>query len=446
MSEAREIPDAIQWHEGMLLSPQHFQQMALRQDMLSHHHISLTSPFNWGVQQLKIDQSLLVGGKFRIQDLEAVMPDGLLVTHGVGSQNELEVDLAPYAEEMKQGQMTVHLAVPVKKIGDTAFKGDLARYYSYEGETIVDENTGEGELRIPRLKPRLCLLVTDNPPQKYVTLPIARVSYAAESFSLTEYVPPCLGVSLKSPLGTMCSLIAKRLREKAVFLSYEVLSPSSTSGMPMVLETKTLIQAMVAPLPVFEAMVNSGVSHPYHLYLALCSLVGNLATLGTLIPPVLQPYNHNDPRTSFEQAQRYIFRTLDEGVQESFLAIPFYFEEEMYGARFESAWMNKPAYIGVRGQAGMSEKEVIDWVEKSWIGSNSNIQSMRDKRILGPERKRVERVEDLVPARGVLLFSIKIDPQYIKPDEVLQIYNTTSIGARPTEIVLYIKKKTESGF
>ena len=46
MSEAREIPEAIQWHEGMLLSPQHFQQMSLRQDMLSHYHINLSNPFN----------------------------------------------------------------------------------------------------------------------------------------------------------------------------------------------------------------------------------------------------------------------------------------------------------------------------------------------------------------------------------------------------------------
>ena len=31
---AYEIPDAIQWHEGLLLTPQHFQQMSARHEAL----------------------------------------------------------------------------------------------------------------------------------------------------------------------------------------------------------------------------------------------------------------------------------------------------------------------------------------------------------------------------------------------------------------------------
>ncbi|MBI4388677.1 MAG: type VI secretion system baseplate subunit TssK [Nitrospinae bacterium] len=446
MHNAHDIPESIQWHEGMLLSPQHFQQLVLRQERLLHYQIGANNPFCWGVRHLKIDQSLLVNGAFRVLELEAILPDGLVISHNTMGSGDLTLDLKEYADEMQQAPVTVHLVVPALKAGEAVFKGDLARYDSLEGNVVADENTGESELRVPRLKPRLSLLVAEHPPHKFAALPLAKVGYSNESFSLTDFIPPALSVSPQSPLGSMCSMIAKRLREKAVFLSYEVLAPSSTSGMPMVLETKTLIQAMVSSLPLFEGILSTGVSHPYHLYLGLCSLVGNLAALGPLIPPVLPPYNHNDPRTAFEQAQKYIFRMLDEGIQEAYTAIPFYFEEEMFGARFDAAWMNKPTYVGVRGQVGMSEKEVIDWVDKCWIGSNSRIQSMRDKRILGPERKRVERVEELVPARGVILFSLKIDSKYVVPDEPLQIYNTTSVGPRPSEVVLYIKKKTESSF
>ena len=45
----------IQWHEGMLLSPQHFQQMELRQQQILTYHMQLVSPFYWGVNHLRMD-------------------------------------------------------------------------------------------------------------------------------------------------------------------------------------------------------------------------------------------------------------------------------------------------------------------------------------------------------------------------------------------------------
>jgi len=32
MAKRKRLIDAVQWHEGMLLSPQHFQQMSLRSE------------------------------------------------------------------------------------------------------------------------------------------------------------------------------------------------------------------------------------------------------------------------------------------------------------------------------------------------------------------------------------------------------------------------------
>ena len=42
---ASDIPEAIQWHEGMLLAPQHFQQLAWRQETLLHYATLAASPF-----------------------------------------------------------------------------------------------------------------------------------------------------------------------------------------------------------------------------------------------------------------------------------------------------------------------------------------------------------------------------------------------------------------
>ncbi len=93
-TDARVIPEAVQWREGMLLSPQHFQLAARRAEALAAYMMGAATPLCWGVQRLQIDQSLLLEAVFRIIELEAVMPDGLLVLYPMGDDEpRLELDL-----------------------------------------------------------------------------------------------------------------------------------------------------------------------------------------------------------------------------------------------------------------------------------------------------------------------------------------------------------------
>lgn len=162
-------PPALQWHEGMLLAPHHFQQFTARQDALLHYHLTAAAPYHWGVGRLEIDNSLLLEGVFRVVSLEAILPDGLIVDHREGDA-DLEVDLSPHENEMKSDGVTVHLCVP-------ALRGArlLERCRSVEGTPVADENTGEGEVAIPRLKPRLTLVAGQRAPAKYVSFPLARI-------------------------------------------------------------------------------------------------------------------------------------------------------------------------------------------------------------------------------------------------------------------------------
>ncbi|MBN2125898.1 MAG: type VI secretion system baseplate subunit TssK, partial [Deltaproteobacteria bacterium] len=379
-------------------------------------------------------------------DLEAVMPDGLVVAYGGDQGEDLELDLVPYLEEMKQKPLTVHIVVPAKKRGIGATKGDLLRYDSVQGRPVVDENTGESELSIPRLRPRLGLLLTETPPQKYSAFPLAKVAYQNETFVLTDYVAPTLAVSIRSPIGEMCNAIAHRMREKAVSLSERVRSPSSVMRGPMLLTTKSMIRSLVSGLPQFESILNTGMAHPYTLYLSLCTLVGHVASLGrSLIPPVLAPYDHNELFGAFEQARVYIFRMIDEGILETHTPVLFDFEAGMFSLKLEAPWMTPHLLIGVRGRHGASEKDVLGWMEESLIGSSDRMESMKDKRILGASRHRIEGDEELIPVTGVILFSVKTDPEFIHPDEMLQVFNTSDPAGKrsPAEIVLYVRNEPQ---
>ena len=442
MTDARDLPDAIQWHEGMLLAPQHFQQLSARLDALLHYHVMAASPFHWGIQTLKIDPVLLIEGTFRVQELEAVMPDGLVIAYRAEDTEPLEMDLTEQAEEMAVEPLTLHVAVPAIKSGQAVSKGVLARYDSVEGRPVADENTGDTEIAIPRMKPRIMLLAGDTPAQKYCSFPLAKIGYKNETYALTDFVPPSLAVPVNSDLGRLCWAIARRFREKAVFLSERINAPAAALRGPVTLETKLLIHAMVSGLPAFEGLINTGRAHPYNVYLALCQLTGNLAALGTgLVPPVLQPYNHNDPMAAFAEAQTFAFRMIDEGIVESHSAIAFDFENGVFGLTLRREWATPTLVIGVRGRSDMPEEMVTNWMRESLIGSAAGISSLQERRIRGAAREKIDQDADLVPARGVVLYSVKVDAEFIEPEKVLQVLNTSDPQNKrgPAEIILYVK-------
>jgi type VI secretion system protein ImpJ len=437
---AENIPDAILWHEGMLLAPQHFQQFSLRQEALVQYNTTRFVPFAWGVHRLSIDQNLLLTGLFRVLELEAIMPDGLVVSHDGRNGSPLEIDLTSKKEEVARQTLAIHLAVPDRACGLS--KEGLARYDTVEGDPVADEHSDAVQLQIPRLKPRLSLLAADVPASKYVSFPLARVQHRNEAFALTSFIPPMTEVPLQSPLGELCALTAKRLREKAMFLADQLQAPSATAGMPSVLETKSRIQCLVAGLPMFEAVLFTGQSHPFLLYLAFCSLAGNLAVLGnSLLPPLLPPYNHNDLRATFEQVQKFAFRMMTEGISEAYSGIPFHFENGIFSLNFDPGWAHRRLLLGMRGQTGMAERDLIEWAETCLIGSQTVIASLREKRILGAPREFIERDEELAVSRGTFLFLLRAEPASIKPGEILQILNREDSGRtfRPEEIVLYVK-------
>jgi type VI secretion system protein ImpJ len=212
----------------------------------------------------------------------------------------------------------------------------------------------------------------------------------------------------------------------------------------MLMEERTRIACIVGGLPHFEAVLSTGIAHPFALYLSLCSMAGQLASLGPgMLPPVFPSYDHKDILASFSEVARFATRMIEEGVPESYQAIPFKFKDGVFSLPFETAWANKRLVIGARISPKVSEKDLTSWMEECLIGSDSVIPSMRDRRILGAGRHYVERDEDLVPVRGVVLYAMDYDVEFIKTGQALQVFDVgaRSKAFRPLELVLYVKER-----
>src|SRR5581483_6028165 len=226
-----------------------------------------------------------------------------------------------------------------------------------------------------------------------------------------------------------------------MYLAEQARSPAANAEATELLGVKSQISSLVDSLPHLEAILAAGAAHPFLVYLALCSVVGKVAALDSaMVPPIMPTYDHNNLRVTFEQAASYITTTLNNAVTESYRTYTFRYDQGCYNLFFEGNWSSRRLVIGMRPPLAMSEKELLTWGEGCVIGSQSRLDALRANRILGAARKRIEREGDVVPTRGQVLFALNPDPQFIQPDEVLQIFNAGE--HRPTEIVLYVMQKS----
>lgn len=434
MKHARDLPDAVQWHEGLLLAPQHFQQLSRRQEDLLAYHVLAGLPNCWGVRTIEFDGDLLGAGTLRVRELEAIMPDGLVVCHlsGAADQPPLELKLAPYAERLEVGELAIYLVVA---------KGQ-ERFQSVAGQLVSDEHSESEPIEMPRLRPNLQLMAGDVPAGRFVSLPLAAVKRENGVHKLGSFIPPLVQMTTDSALWRMCNAVAARLREKSVFLAKQTSIPSSgVEDRLQFLELRDRLRSLVALLPYYEAILGTEGIHPYPLYVALSSLYGPLCLLRPgAVPPAPVPYRHTDLRSTFDTLIAQIDTMLD-AVSQTYRELKFRLENRAFVQVVEPGWLNERLVIGVRGS---SEREILAWMEGALIGSDTVLGALREKRMLGASRARIERADELglTSGAGITLFSIRVDPSFILPGRALMIFNPGEGAAeqQPSEVILYVKE------
>lgn len=431
----------IQWHEGMLIMPQHFQESDIRMENIFTYFVSHAFPFYWGIIQVKIDEALLTSGIYRPLELEAIMPDGLLISGLPETDTPLQLDLQPFRDKLQVSPSYIYLCIPQRRGPDTDIVGDLPRYKSTLSTNIVDINTGEQAIDIPRLSPNLSLQIGEVPPPHYVCLPLAQVTCDAKSYTITDYLPAQVQVSLSSPLGDICNQLSSRLRQKLTYLQQKVQAVETrVTKDPFFEEIEEVRLKLIAGLLPFEAILSIGKAHPFQIYQSLCSLAGQISGVkyGEL-PPHFDPYNHDNLSASFKQVIDYIDTVLSE-VEESYTVIPFTLTDRVFTLQLQSAWVGDRLVLGARTQPNMSESDLRNWINNCVIVTNEFVGLAKDNRVLGAVRKIVPEIPamNLVPSRGVQLFIVEVNPQYIDPKGVLCLFNMSDNDLiRPSEIVLY---------
>ena len=438
--------DSILWHDGMMLTARHFQRLTDRMEELAIYHSSLSSPYNWGIRTLKIDKDLLTHGKLLIHEIEAVMPDGLVIHDSKNNRNQLELDLLAKLDLSKQDRQKtyrIYLYVPSKEGSVFPESENRPRYKQVQPEIIEDESVIEQESSIPYQIPNASLLFSNDHPDQFPSIPLLEINYENGQFNLLDYIPPMLTVESFSDLGKIITSIVQKVRMKALFISRQI-SPTAVQYEPAILDKRILMQNLIAGLPILEIQLQAGVYHPNTIYLSLCNLLGNLTPLGfDQMPPSIIPYDHNNLRDTFSRLKDIVFQILDESIGESFHAVPFEKTGNIFSLRMNKYWLTSPIIIGIEPKEGKSETAILEWILNCLIGNDYDLVKMRRERTLGAQRFRIDKDTNFPPTMDSLYF--KVEQESIKPDMELKIFNPSDKpGAVIVEkINLYIRRRAE---
>lgn len=443
MSKPVPVTERIEWHEGMLLAPQHFQQLSARLDSLVAWQTLAAAPFSWGIRRLVFDSGLLPTGLLRVLELEAILPDGTAVQYSAADPQHgaLELSLTPYAETMANEPLNVYLTLPV--VGPARQGSAALRFRSVAGAPVEDEVSEAEPADIPRLLPLLALTAGSVPPGTHVHLRLCNVFKDNEVVRLGDLLPPLLEVARDNALWVAVASLLGQLRGKAAFVAKQTAVPSSRVDDRLAhLELKDRLRSLLAGLPQTEAILRTPQLHPLPLYWTLCSLLASLSLLrpGGL-PPIPMDYNHADPSSVFKPLLLALQDAVSE-VSQEYREHKFEFRQGAFETQLQAQWLSgKRIVVGLRGQ---SDKDLAAWMDSAIVGAQSAYPSLRERRVLGAQRAPIDSADELGlrPGSGYLLYAIHTQADLTVAGEQLIISNANegNTAQRPQEIVLFIKE------
>ncbi|MEO1192088.1 MAG: type VI secretion system baseplate subunit TssK [Pseudomonadota bacterium] len=320
------------WVEGMLVRPQHFQQLERYVEAQREARLISLLPFQWGVRRLAIDQSLLPAGRIGLSSVSGVFPDGTPF-------DAPDHDLLPDAREVPAetvGQR-VFLAVPlvqahqlqVANLPPRSSSDRLdprVRYHSVDVDArdATDSNGGSAPITVGLLKPRL--LFDTEPTDGLVAMPIARVLERQDSGQVVlseSFLPPAMECEALPLLRQLIREVANLLRYRGVVLASRV-DPSARGQRVGGVADLLVLQVVNRYAPLLAHYASRPALHPITVYELFIQLLGELRTFvgSERVASKEIHYLHDDLEGVFDALGLELRKALSAAAEDAAISLP----------------------------------------------------------------------------------------------------------------------------
>lgn len=397
------------WHEGLILTPQHFQQ---QEQWLRFTHgqlaaLALAEP--WGVLGVDVDEEALNASRFKLTRLAVRLPDGTPIDTAV-------VDVLPPARDLARDipadvrSVVVYAALPLLQADGGNCRFDDApsprpRRYFRDFAEVADQN-GHSVEELSVERHALRLLFDFESMADDVACPIARLTRGVHGrFQLdATYVPPCMFLSAHPQHQERVARIADILLAKATALAArrsERIDQVAEFGVADV-SLFWLLHCIHTHWPRLAFLASHPQQSPERLYAALSELAGALMTfsIGTALTAI-PPYKHVLQDQIFATLESLIRDLLDTIIPSRVIPIGLV-------KRSATSWMgqfnderllqNADYYLSVN--ASLPALQLLELIPRLCkIGAPDDVEHIVNSALTGIPLRTVQRVPAAIPVR-----------------------------------------------
>lgn len=386
------LPDAVQWSEGMLLSPQHFQQHDIHTQALLHQRIAGLSTHAWGVRAMAVDPAPLVTGTISVSAFEGVLPDGLpVVWSACDGRAPKPLEVGTLCTQIGK-PLRIWLAVPPRAGAEEMPSTSVQRYDSLPGTLTIDEVTGIGDVVVERARVRVALFAEAQRPAGYPGIPLMEVMRNAQGeIVVTGFHPPMLRLEASAFLGKgglaqQLSALRDKFWEKLRELvgTEQDDAPEAMAAMGAEARAHLAMARNVATcLPLLDAVLCDPLVAPAQAWSVLAQVVGRVTAIGSNPRPlVMEPYRHEDCQPQFLAALEFVQRKLDL-INTDWDNLAFARVNDGVFARRLPKDATGTVYIELRPRDGQTVGDLQNWLADARIASEDLLPVLRQRRLAG---------------------------------------------------------------
>lgn len=407
------------WHEGLILTQQHFQQQDRWAGFAMQQFATAALAEPWGTLDVEVDEEALATGRLKLTRLKLRFPDGTPIDTALADALPTGRDLTQgLAADLQSVTVLAALALPDANGSNCRFdETTLARpRRSYREFVKVTDLNGMAETEIAAERHAVRLLFDFEPQADDTACAIARLARTTNGqFQVDHrFVPPCLTLGSHPLHLERINRLADILQAKSLALGArrsERIQQVAEYGVADV-QLFWLLHCIHAAWPSLRLFATHPGRSPEHLYATLAQLASALMTFSTGARLADIPaYEHVGADEVFAKLESMIRDLLDAIIPSRVVSIGLtrktpttwigQFLDERIAAE-AADW-----YLSVN--APMPAFELVEQFPRLCkIGAPDDVEHIINSALLGIGLKAVQRVPAAIPVR--------LDNQYFALD------------------------------
>jgi type VI secretion system protein ImpJ len=324
----------VVWTEGMLLRPQHLQQMERSVGRALQIRGSSLRGEDWGFVELELQTDLLMTGQLALRRARGLFPDGTPFVMPEDDPLPLPMDVG-----IDVRNQTVYLALPLRRGGvpetDIAAAADSFARYGVEKIQVRHAVAGyseEAPVDVGMLRTRLVL--GSQPHEGYGRIPVAHILERRSDGRVVldnGFMPSALACHAVPRLQEFLVELQGLLHQRADLLALRAVATGRAASAEIAEYLMLMIMNRFEPVFVHFARARS--VHPEDAYVRMLELAGELATLtrkGTRRPISFPPYRQEHLQLSFDPLIDALREAFIEGTDSAAVPITLKFKNGAY--------------------------------------------------------------------------------------------------------------------